>query len=122
MAENLIIKTYEDACMSLGISSALPDTIKMLPKDLRIKIINNYKLTIITHALNGDWQADYKDPNQYKYYPWFFYNNKPLSDNNTYVLPLNAASNFGAPFVCRDAETALYLGQQFLPLFKDLLI
>jgi hypothetical protein len=66
------VKSFEDACKVLGIKAAdalpkIPPALKHLTKQLTAQA----KLFVIAQALNQGWLPDWKDANQYKWYPWF---------------------------------------------------
>lgn len=67
------IKSFEDACIYLGIPTDLP-IVDNLPEDRRAKVIADYKLPIIIQARNQEanngkpWQPKY-DGSQSNYFP-----------------------------------------------------
>lgn len=71
------IKTFEDACKELG--SDHPLVLAYQNTNLRDAEVANdnkdiiayMKLRIITAAINQGWTPDWKNENEYKYYPWF---------------------------------------------------
>lgn len=65
------VKSFEDACEILGISTDLPD-VSMLPEKDGKSIVAYYKLTVIIRALNEGWEPIYKDGGcNNKYWAWF---------------------------------------------------
>lgn len=64
------VKSFEDACQVLGISTNVPD-VKGLPRKHQKAIVANYKLIIIAEALNEGWKPNWQDSDECKYYPWF---------------------------------------------------
>ena len=116
------IKTFEDACKALGIKSkeviSITGNDKALNNDLAS--INAYaKLIIITRALNDGWQPDWKDSNQYKYYPWFKMGSGLSYD--VYVLTCTDTC-VGSRLCLKSAELAKYIGTQFSALYSDYFI
>lgn len=69
------IKTWEDACKVRNIDpTKLPD-LSMIPVNLQKYIMAQYKLAVITEAINTDkngkvWQPNWSDGSS-KYSPWF---------------------------------------------------
>lgn len=69
------IKTWEDACKVRNIDpTKLPD-VSMIPVNLQKYIIAQYKLAVITEAINTDdngkvWKPNWND-GKHKYFPWF---------------------------------------------------
>lgn len=119
------IKTYEDACKQLQIDpAALPD-VSMLPAKHQKAITAFAKLVIIAEALNGGWIPDWKNDDEYKYYPWFDMN--PDADDDKAGLGLSyldydysfSNSIVGSRLCFRTDELARYAGQQFIQLYAD---
>ena len=114
------IKTYEDACAELGIS---PWTEKdFSTSGLKPDEITYRKIKTITEALNEGWKCDWKDANQYKYYPWF----KMSSGGFVFYVTgcdYSGANAGDASRLCfKSSELAKYAGEQFLQLYSDFII
>ena len=62
------VKSFEDACQVLGISTNVPE-VKGLPRKHQKAIIANYKLIVIAEALNEGWKPNWQDSDEYMYYP-----------------------------------------------------
>lgn len=116
------VKSFEDACQVLGISTNVPE-VKGLPRKHQKAIIANYKLIVIAEALNEGWKPNWQDSDEYKYYPWFDMSN-PAGVGDSYTD--NAASytyaNFGSRLCLKNRELAIYFGQTFTDLFNDSLL
>lgn len=116
------VKSFEDACQVLGISTNVPE-VKGLPRKHQKAIIANYKLIIIAEALNEGWKPNWQDSDEYKYYPWFDMSN-PAGVGCSYTN--NAASstcaNSGSRLCLKNRELAIYFGQTFTDLFNDSLL
>lgn len=116
------VKSFEDACQVLGISTNVPE-VKGLPRKHQKAIIANYKLIVIAEALNEGWKPNWQDSDEYKYYPWFDMSN-PAGVGCSYAL--TAASytlaNFGSRLCLKNRELAIYFGQTFTDLFNDSLL
>lgn len=116
------VKTFEDACQVLGISTDVPE-VKGLPRKHQKAIVANYKLIIIAEALNEGWKPNWQDSNEYKYYPWFDMSN-PAGVGCSHAL--NAASttsaNIGSRLCFKNRELAIYFGQTFTDLFNESLL
>lgn len=116
------VKSFEDACQVLGISTNVPE-VKGLPRKHQKAIIANYKLIVIAEALNEGWKPNWQDSDEYKYYPWFDmsnpagvgYSNTPYTASNTYAT-------FGSRLCLKNRELAIYFGQTFTDLFNDSLL
>lgn len=116
------VKSFEDACQVLGISTNVPE-VKGLPRKHQKAIIANYKLIVIAEALNEGWKPNWQDSDEYKYYPWFDMSN-PAGVG--YSNAANAASithaHFGSRLCLKNRELAIYFGQTFTDLFNDSLL
>lgn len=116
------VKSFEDACQVLGISTNVPE-VKGLPRKHQKAIIANYKLIVIAEALNEGWKPNWQDSDEYKYYPWFDMSN-PAGVGYSYTN--NAASNtrasIGSRLCLKNRELAIYFGQTFTDLFNDSLL
>lgn len=116
------VKSFEDACQVLGISTNVPE-VKGLPRKHQKAIIANYKLIVIAEALNEGWKPNWQDSDEYKYYPWFDMSN-PAGVGCSYTL--NTASyttaDIGSRLCLKNRELAIYFGQTFTDLFNDSLL
>lgn len=116
------VKSFEDACQVLGISTNVPE-VKGLPRKHQKAIIANYKLIVIAEALNEGWKPNWQDSDEYKYYPWFDMSNPAgvgCSHANNTASYTNA--NFGSRLCLKNRELAIYFGQTFTDLFNDSLL
>lgn len=116
------VKSFEDACQVLGISTNVPE-VKGLPRKHQKAIIANYKLIVIAEALNEGWKPNWQDSDEYKYYPWFDMSN-PAGVGYSYTLltASNASASFGSRLCLKNRELAIYFGQTFTDLFNDSLL
>lgn len=116
------VKSFEDACQVLGISTNVPE-VKGLPRKHQKAIIANYKLIVIAEALNEGWKPNWQDSDEYKYYPWFDMSNPAgVGYSYTYNTASNAYANFGSRLCLKNRELAIYFGQTFTDLFNDSLL
>lgn len=116
------VKSFEDACQVLGISTNVPE-VKGLPRKHQKAIIANYKLIVIAEALNEGWKPNWQDSDEYKYYPWFDMSN-PAGVGYSYTLTTasHTNANFGSRLCLKNRELAIYFGQTFTDLFNDSLL
>ena len=122
------ILSFEDACKDQGITTDLPD-LTLIPEFYRKSIIAFYKLCVICKSLNGDWQADFTDHSQYKYFPWFYLSGGSSgygADAGPFYAVTGTVSNtgtyFGARLASKDRNTAIFFGTHFLEIWKDYII
>jgi hypothetical protein len=114
------VKSFEDACDVLGISSVLPD-VSTMPEWNRKRAIADYKRVVITRALNEDWQPDYSNRDDRKFYPWFIYNSASGGFSLDGVGCDYADTIVGARLVFKTEALARYFGNNFQQLHNDYL-
>jgi len=116
------IKSFEDACKALGISTNLPE-VSALPVNQQKAIKAHYMLMIIAEALNEGWKPNWNDWNEYKYYPWFKMGNDGASPGVGFSYvgcgDADAVSDVGSRLCFKTSELAKYAGKQFEELYKD---
>ena len=116
------LKSFEDACQVLGISTNVPE-VKGLPRKHQKAIIANYKLITIAEALNEGWKPNWQDSDEYKYYPWFDMSNPAgVGVSNTYNTASLTYAAVGSRLCLKNRELAIYFGQTFTDLFNDSLL
>lgn len=116
------VKSFEDACQVLGISTNVPE-VKGLPRKHQKAIIANYKLIVIAEALNEGWKPNWQDSDEYKYYPWFDMSNPAgVGYSNAYTTASSTAAPVGSRLCLKNRELAIYFGQTFTDLFNDSLL
>lgn len=116
------VKSFEDACQVLGISTNVPE-VKGLPRKHQKAIIANYKLIVIAEALNEGWKPNWQDSDEYKYYPWFDMSNPAgVGCSHTNNTASSTYANFGSRLCLKNRELAIYFGQTFTDLFNDSLL
>lgn len=116
------VKSFEDACQVLGISTNVPE-VKGLPRKHQKAIIANYKLIIIAEALNEGWKPNWQDSDEYKYYPWFDMSNPAgVGCSRTNPAASYTGASFGSRLCLKNRELAIYFGQTFTDLFNDSLL
>lgn len=116
------VKSFEDACQVLGISTNVPE-VKGLPRKHQKAIIANYKLIVIAEALNEGWKPNWQDSDEYKYYPWFDMSNPAgVGFSNANHTASSSAAYLGSRLCLKNRELAIYFGQTFTDLFNDSLL
>lgn len=113
------VLSFEDACDVLGIK---PEDVLHASHsgflDMHINSINAYcKLIVITEALNEGWKPNWDDEDEWKYYPWFYFNQPGFRLNIVCVIYYYSA--VGSRLCFRDSETAEYAAKQFLDIYKE---
>lgn len=118
-----MIRSFSDACKKLKLDpvKSLPK-ISGMPKRHQNAVIAQAKLTIITEALNGDWEADWNDSSQLKYYPWFWMNNPGFRFSVSFYTGAAADTGTGSRLCFKTRELSDYAGKKFLTLWRDLMV
>lgn len=112
------IKTFEDACRELGLSTVQIGVDGLSDDE---KSIHAYaKLIIIARALNEGWTPDWNNTNQYKYVPWFKENSGFGLSYNDFVGWIST-TNGGSRLCYKTRELAEYAAKQFADIYKDFL-
>jgi hypothetical protein len=121
------IKTWQEAFKNQKLDPNVMPDVSMLPKEMQKPQIALFKLHVVSKELNGDWQPDYTDHNQWKYAPWFKVQatkDKPSGVGLSYCDCVNwyPVTDFGVRLCYKDEQTAQYAGEQFLELWEDLFL
>lgn len=129
------IKSFEDAVRFLGVNSLDNNKDLIFAQDYPVSFvatnkdmckINAYtKLLIIATAWNkiDGFEADFGDKNQYKYFPWFVYDNGAVGFVYAFAnsTASDATANFGSRLCFKTSERAKQFGEQFIDLWNDFL-
>ena len=118
------IPSYEAAKDKLGIVA-----VKVIPevREHHAKALNALnKLFTIAEAWNkvDNFVPDFSNRNQYKYFPWFVYNDNAAGfvfAYSTYTAS-SAYANFGSRLCFSTRERAEQFGKQFIDLWNDFLL
>lgn len=114
------IKTYEDALLATG----RPDITSVnFPDDLKERFLIEYKLIVITEALNEGWEPDFNDIDQIKYWPVFYFNGASAGlflVASTYA-PSYPIADLGSRLCFKSKAIAKYAGKQFFELYLQFL-
>lgn len=113
------IKTYKDVCKELNeeeITEDYFDIDTFTRKEIK-QLVAFARIKQIVKLFNGNWNVDLKDPNQYKYYPYF---NMAGSG-----LVFGGSSCFtwafdGQVAYFKDNQTSDFVGKTFVDIYQDL--
>ena len=118
------IPSYESAKNKLGSVA-----VKVIPevREHHAKALNALnKLFTIAEAWNkaDNFIPDFSNRNQYKYFPWFVYNDKAAGFvySSTYGTASSANARLGSRLCFKTAERAEQFGKQFIDLWNDFLL
>ena len=65
------IKSYEDACAHLNRDPNNLPSVEGLEVEEAEALLAQHKLWVIARAIRNGWKPNWKDSNEWKYYPWF---------------------------------------------------
>lgn len=118
------IKSFEEACLSLGLDPTQLPVVANLPEKDQQSIIAFYKLTIITRALNEGWEPNWADFSERKYFNYLYIGGAAdygslcgLSASFARDVFSSAASPIGARLCFKSRELAEYAYSQFKELY-----
>lgn len=114
------IKTFEDACkvLNLDANTVIPD-FSLFPAEEQEAMKAHAKLIIIAKAINGDWVPDWKDSNQWKYYPWFKMDSSSGVGFSYDDFDLWFSRSLVGSRLCFESrKKAVYAGETFEDLYK----
>lgn len=112
------IKTYSDVCKELGESEFTKVDFENVGNDYSQKLLAFARIKQIEKYFNQEWTPNWKDKNEYKYYPYF-----EFSISGGFSLHgvdyLCWASDVEVGFY-KTREIANHVGANFLDIYKDL--
>jgi hypothetical protein len=115
------IKTFEDACEALGISSD-GGCMPVYDEEESADEIAYKKLKVIVAAINQGWTPDWRDSSQTKWFPWF----RVLSSGSGFSVShydyVNASTCVGSRLCFETKEKAEFAATQFIDLYKSFLL
>lgn len=113
------IKTFEDACVKLGIDpTALPE-LSLIPEEFNKPILAVYRLMIIYKAINNGWVPDWGNRGQGKYYPWYAVLSSGFGFSGTLFTYGRTSTGVGSRLCTDTSEKARYIAAQFEAEYKE---
>ena len=109
------IKSLSDICVESEI--VYPD-FTLWPEDMQGYKRTEFKLEMITDAINEGWTPNWQDGDEEKYYPWWFVGGSGFSLDDVYCD--NSSTNVGPRLVFRDRGRAAHAAAYFEPLYREL--
>lgn len=95
------------------------------PKHIKALIAYN-RLCTIAQAWNkaDGFEPDFSNTSQYKYFPWFVYDNGAAGFvcANAYRTAATASANIGSRLCFKTRERAMQFGKQFIDLWNDVFL
>lgn len=117
------VTSFEEACAQTGRPKLkiLFCILRLIIKSKADWLYAYYKMSVITEALNGDWEADWSDRHHFSYAPLFYnYDGFECYRTDFENVPRNAG--YTSRLVFKDEETAEYAGKQFLSIWKTIIL
>ena len=112
------VKTYEDACKELGRQPYNEDQLMTL--GLTKNDIAYQKMVVIIEALNEGWKPDWDNWDECKYYPWFDMSPSSFAFRDSFYDVTSAVAGSGSRLKLKSRELAVYAGEQFKDIWKDI--
>ncbi len=113
------IKTFEDACIKLGLDPKnLPD-VSSIPEEDKKSVIAHYKLIVVYRAINNGWKPDWNNYSQNKYYPWYGVLSSGFGFSGSSYFCTYSVTPVGSRLCTDTSEKALYIAKQFQAEYED---
>ena len=116
------IKSFEDACMKENIDPLMLPEVSMIPEAFRKAIINTYKIMIIFKAIDNGWVPNWKNHNEYKYFPWFYVSPSGAGFSHSSFSYPGTLTSVGSRLCTDTSEKAIYIGEQFRAEYQEFLL
>jgi hypothetical protein len=116
------IKSFEDACKKENIDPSILPDVSGIPEEFRKPVIGHYKLMIIFKAINNGWTPDWKNWDQYKYYPWFEVLSSGFGFSRSGYNFTNTVTSVGSRLCTDTSKKAMYIAEQFEAEYKEFLL
>jgi hypothetical protein len=114
------VKSYEDACIETG---EIPvNESKMVEIGFTQDEIAYRKIKTVTKALNEGWEADWKDKDQSKWFPWFYLSSDGFVSRDASYSCLSVYGGSGSHLSFKSEKLAKYAGTQFTDLYKSFIL
>ncbi len=112
------VKTFEDALKETN-RPDVPD-FSCLPSDMRKYFEAQYKMLVITEALNEGWKPDWDNDDECKYYTWFTMSPSSFAFVSSLYRYSFAHAGSGSRLKFKTRELAEYASKQFADIWKDI--
>lgn len=111
------IKSFADAIKATGRPDA--PSFSDAPEDMRAYLQAQYKMAVITEALNEGWKPDWENVNELKWRPWFWMSSSGFAFDGSYCACSSADAGSGSRLCFRTEALADYAGTQFIDIWND---
>ena len=114
------IKSFEDACKTLGLNpDVLPNT-EGITDEFKKPIISQYKLMVIFKAINNGWKPNWGNGHEYKYFPWYYMLSSGFGFGTSDYNYAYAHTSVGSRLCTDTSEKAMYIAKTFEQEYKEL--
>lgn len=116
---------WAEVCKIQGIDPEFTPSLEGVEEEMKPGIIAAWKLFNIGQALNGkDWKPDYSDVNEYKHFPWFYFDPslRRFRFRSTHYGYTTARAGTGARLVFKSSALAQHAGTAFEDIYNELLL
>lgn len=114
------IKTFEDAQKVTGRPNV--PNFSHLPEDLQKYFVAQYKMVVIAEALNAEWNPNWDDSDEWKYFPYFIMSPSGFAFHYSTSWYSASTAGAGSRLCFKTRALARYAGEQFVELWKDLML
>jgi hypothetical protein len=111
-----IAKAFKDACKKTGHPESID--LSSMPESMRDQAMAEYMLKVIAEARNDEWKADYNDPNQGKWIPWFVFSSSGVRFDASYFGYSYADAGRAARLCFKDEATSDAAGKELIELYE----
>jgi hypothetical protein len=115
------IKTVEDACKKCGYETKLPD-FSIFPEKLRHSLLCAYVLMIVFEAINDEWEPDFTNQREARYYPWPWVLSSGFGFSGSDYDYVFTDAFVGSRLCTNSSEKAIYILEQFEDIWKGWLL
>ena len=109
-------KAFKEACKKTG----RPESIDFsgLPEDMRDQSEADYMLKVITEAKNDGWKADWNNPDQRKWFPYFWFSPSGVGFVSSGYDGSHAGAGRAARLCLKDEATSDAAGIELIELYE----
>jgi hypothetical protein len=116
--KKLGVVSFEDACVKLGKPTTLP-TFLGIEDDLISKYLVEYKIITIIKALNEGWYPNWSNSNEYKYFPYFYFEENSCVFSYCDTSYYYATAFVPSALLLKSKELATYCGLMFIKIYEE---
>jgi len=116
------ITSWKDVAKALGLDMSLKGDLSNLPMFIRPFVANTANLAAVVKAINGDWEPDWDNTNQRKWWGWFLMNKPGFRLFVSYYAFTNSFTTGGSRLCYPSEEDSDFHGETHLELYRDLMV